>query len=76
MRQDQSLDSCIVSNLLLIIENPPYIVHAFITSSLLINCWLLKEKRFRMLGTIRENRFMKCPMAPSKAVQKKKTGFL
>ena len=35
----------------------------------------LKEKQFHMLGTIREIQFMKCPMASSKAVQKKEQGF-
>ena len=35
----------------------------------------LKEKQFRVLGTIRENRLMKYPMVSSKAVQKKERSF-
>ena len=77
MRQDQSLDSCIVSNLrLIIIENSRQhcacFDNFFISYQLLVD---LKEKQFRTLWTICENRFMKSPMTSSKAFQKKKRGF-
>ena len=64
MRRDQPLGSYIVSNLLSIIENPPQhcvCFNNFFTSyQFLVD---LKEKQFCALGTISENRLMKCPMA-------------
>ena len=75
MRRDQPLDPYIVSNLLLITENPrqPCVCfdNFFIPYQLLVD---LKVKQFRALGTIRENRFLKCLVPYLKAVQKK-TGF-
>ena len=66
----------IVSNLLSIIENPRQhcvcFDNFFTSYQLLVD---LKEKQFRVLGTIRENRLIKCPTASLKAVQKKERDF-
>ena len=35
----------------------------------------LHEKNFRALGTIRKGRTMKCPLRPSKSVEKEERGF-
>ena len=63
MRWDQPLGLCIVSNLLLIIENPRQhcacFDNFFTSYQFLVD---LKEKRSRTLDTILENRLMKCPM--------------
>ena len=69
MRRDQPLSPYIVLNLLSIIKN--LLRHCvcfdnFFTSyQLLVD---LKEKQFRGLGAIGENRLMKCLMSSTKAV--------
>ena len=64
MRRDQPLGPYIVSNLLSIIKNPRQhcvcFDNFFTSYQLLVD---LKEKQFCALGTIRENRLIKFPMA-------------
>ena len=66
----------IVSDLLSIVENLAchcvYFDKFFTSYSLLRD---LHEKNFKALGTIRENRTMKYPLRPSKAVDKENRGL-
>lgn len=67
----------VVFDLLSIVQNPAchrlYFDNFFTSYHLLQE---LHEKNFRALGTIRENRTMKCPMQASKVVEKKeRRGF-
>ena len=72
MRWDQPLSPYIVSNLLSIIENPwqhcMCFGNSFTSYQLLVD---LKKKQFRSLGTVRENRLMKWPVASQKQSRKK-----
>ena len=66
----------VVSDVLSIVEKP--VRHGvyfdnFFTSYLLLRD--LHEKGSKALGTIRENRTTKCPLRPSKSVEKEKRGF-
>ena len=67
----------LVSDLLSIVEDPAchcvYFDRFFTSYSLLRD---LHEKNFKALGTIRENRNMKCPLRPSIAVDKENVDFL
>ena len=59
-------------NLLSFVEKPAchcVYIDNFFTSYLLLRD--LHEKGFKALGTIRKNRTMKCPLRPSKYVEKK-----
>ena len=65
-----------MSALLSIVENPA--CHCayfdnFSTSFCLLR--YLHKRNFRALGTIREDRTTKCPLRPSKSVEKEKRGF-
>ena len=66
----------VVSDLLSIVEDPAchcvYFDRFFTSYSLLLD---LHEKNFNVLGTTRENRTIKCPLRPSKAVDKENRGF-
>ena len=66
----------VVSALLSIVENPAcdcdYFDNFFTSYYLLQD---LSEKIFEAFGTIREDRTMKCPLRPSKKVEKEKRGF-
>ena len=65
-----------MSDLLSIVEDPAchciYFDRFFTSYSLLRD---LHEKNFKALGAIRENRTMKCPLRPSKAVDKENREF-
>ena len=67
----------VVSALLLIVGNPT--CHCVYFNNFFTSYYLLRdlhEKNFRALGTIRENRTIKCFLRPSKAVEKEERGFL
>ena len=66
----------VVPALLSIAENPT--CHRVYFDNFFTSCYLLRdlhEKNFRALETIHENRTMKCPLRPSKAVEKEERGF-
>ena len=70
------LDPQVVSDLLSLVKKPAS--HCVYFDNFFTSYWLtrdLHEKGFKALGTIRENRTMKCPLRPSKSVEKEKRGF-
>ena len=66
----------VVSALLSIVENPA--CHCAYFDNFSTSFYLLRylhKKNFRALGTIREDYITKCPLRPSKSVEKEERGF-